>query len=115
MADWHEVARREKWHAGVHTARVTLGQRKHTVRVLDRGTELEFVAEVPVGASDDDLVRLLETNRTAGLAFWYVTDGQPFAMSMCPKSANPQVMAAYMRETAALADRYELRVSEIDR
>lgn len=114
MTDWHEVAAREGWRAGKRTVRVVLGNRQHTVHVVDHGTEYEFYSDVPLVGSLDEVSALLEVNRIAGLAFWHVDDGQPAAMSMCPKRVSRNIMAAYLRETAALADRYELRVSDVD-
>lgn len=114
MADWREVAAGERWKAGKQSVRVLLGKRQHTVHVVDHGAEYEFYSRVPFVERLSEVVALLEVNRTAGLAFWHVDDGQPVAMSMCPKHATKRTMATYLRDTAALADRYELKANEID-
>jgi hypothetical protein len=115
VADWRDVARGEGWKVFRKSVRLTLGARQHTVRVRERELELEFAADVPRMADPADLVELLVMNRSAGLAYWHVDNGHAWALSSCPKTATDQVMAAYLRETAALADRLELRLSEIDR
>lgn len=116
MADWRDVAKREGWQAFSTSVRVRLGARKQAVQIRDHGgLEYEFYSEVPSGQDPDQLVALLMINRNAGLAYWHVEDGRAWATSMCPKRANPKEMAAYLLDTAALADRLELRLSEVDR
>ena len=115
MAEWRKVAKSQGWLAGVHTVRVKLGAREHTVQVLDSGSELELVARVPGGVRTGDLLSLLESNRRNGLAWWHVSEDAAVATSRCPRSATSADMALYLLETARLADRYELSVSEVDR
>lgn len=114
MADWREVSRREGWTAFSDSVRVTLGQRKHKIWVRDLGYVLEFFVMVPPVADKTHLVDLLVANRVAALAYWHVADGDAWAVSICPKAAGNRQMAAYMRDTAALADRLELQTSESD-
>lgn len=115
MADWRAVAKHEGWPAFSASVRVRLGARKQTVQVRDHGgQDYEFYSAVPpVDASQ--LVVLLMVNRVAGLAYWHVEGGRAWATSICPKTASQVQMAAYLRDTAALADRLELRLSEFDR
>ncbi len=35
-------------------------------------------------------------------------------MSTCPRNATKKELALYLRSTAALADAYELRLSDVD-
>jgi len=115
MAEWRKVAKSQGWPDGVHTVRVKLGARQHTVQVKGCGGELELVARVPGGARAADLLSLLESNRRNGLAWWHVSEDVAVATSRCPRSATSAEMALYLLETARLADRYELSVSEVDR
>jgi hypothetical protein len=113
VADWREVARKEGWTASTTSVRIPLGGRKHTIQVLDLGDELELHADVP-DMNADQLVELLVSNRSSGLAYWYIHAGYAWSVSRCPRLATMLEMATYMRETAALADRLELRLSETD-
>jgi hypothetical protein len=114
VADWREVARKEGWTAFTKSVRIPLGGRKHTIQVKELGDELEFYADVP-DVDADQLLDLLVSNRSSGLVYWQIDDGDAWAVSRCPRLASRPEMAAYMRETAALADRLELRLSETDR
>ncbi len=114
MADWREVANKEGWTAFRQSVRIRLGGRKHAVQVRVLGDELEFYAALP-GMDAAQLIGLLVWNRSSGLAYWDIDDGNARAVSRCPRSATQFEMAAYMLETAALADRMELRLSELDR
>lgn len=113
MADWREVATTEGWTVFSKSVRIRLGGRKHTIQVHDLGAELEFYAALPE-TDTAQLVDLLVMNRSTGLAYWHIDGGYPWAVSRCPRSARASEMAEYMRETAALADRMELRLSDLD-
>ncbi len=114
MADWREVAQKEGWAAFKSKIRLPLAARKHTVHVVDYGDELEFFADVPDTYSPDQLLDLLIANRSNRLAYWHVDEGVVWAVSRCPRLATKRQMAAYIRETAALADRLEMRLSDVD-
>lgn len=114
MADWREVAKGEGWVPFRSSVRIRLGARRHTIHVSDVSDELEFYASAPQ-TDVGQLIELLVSNRSSGLASWHVDDGHAWAVSRCPRSAAKSEMAAHMRETASLADRLELRLSDIDR
>ena len=114
MADWREVAKKEGWTAFSKSVRIRLGGRKHSVQVQILGDELEFYAALPE-MDAAQLIGLLVSNRSSGLAYWDLDGWSARAVSRCPRSATQFEMAAYMLETAALADRMELGLSELDR
>jgi len=111
VADWPEVARKEGWTAFRMSVRIPLGGRKHTVQVRDLGEEVEFYADVPT-TDAAQLLNLLVSNRSSGLAYGHIDRGSARAASRRPRFATQSELAAYMRKTAALADRLELRLSE---
>jgi hypothetical protein len=93
---------------------VLLGDRVQTVHVEERADELELTSTVPGPPDAAELVRMLEENRRTSLAWWRVSGGTAEAVSRCPVWADDELLAHHLRDTAALADRYELRTSEID-
>lgn len=93
---------------------VRLGTRSHRVCVQQVGGVCELTAVVGCARTAEDLVELLEANRTSGLAWWHVSEGEALAVSRIPPSASAEIVSLHFRETAALADRLEQRVSETD-
>ena len=114
MARWQEVADRQGWPRARSGVQVLLGDRVQTVLVAEDADGLELSSTVPGSQDASELVRMLEENRRTGLAWWRVSNGAAEAVSRCPAWADNELVAHYLRDTAALADRYELRTSEID-
>jgi len=114
VADWRDFAANEGWTSTAKTIRVPLGDRAHTVNVLPLDGELEFWSSVP-WLNTDQLIALLVANRTIGLAYWHVENGQAWAVSRCSRDASYVQIVASIRATAALADRLELRLSDVDK
>jgi len=114
VPDWQGVADRQGWPRTRSSVQVLLGDRVQTVQVAARADELELTSTVPSMPDAAELVRLLEENRRTGLVWWRISDGAAEAASRCPRWADEELIGHYLRDTAALADRYELRISEID-
>lgn len=114
MASWRDVADLRGWPRTAVGVQVLIGDRVQTVRVEEVADGLRLTSAVPSAPDAAELVRMLEANRRTGLAWWRVNGGTAEAVSICPDWADAELLAHYLRDTAALADRYELRTSEVD-
>lgn len=113
MTDWQAATRAEGWTTFTRSVRVQLGTRKRTVHVHEDVEELMFYAEVPQ-PDTAGLIDMLSVNSLPGLAYWHVDGGHVWAVSRCPQQAGAAEIVTYLKETAALADRLELRCSDKD-
>ncbi len=112
MADWRRVAAEAGWTPRARSVAVVLGSRRHTVHVEEGSEGVTFTANLP--DSDIDPIGYLTANRSLGHAYWRIVENKLVATSRCPAGASALLMASYIRETAALADRAELAINEID-
>ena len=114
MADWAAACAARGWKVSKTFVGVGLGPRQHRVRMRQIGTMLELSAEVPDVRDAEELVRMLEENRSLLLAWWHVEGGRAVARSSCRTTATADEMVLRIRETASLADGYELQRHEED-
>ena len=114
MGDWRSTADVHGWKRRGAAVEVQLGDRVQTVLVTEHGSHLELTSSIPTQPDAAGLVHLLEINRRLGLAWWQVSRGIAAATSHCPAWADDTLVELHLRDTAALADRYELGTSEFD-
>ena len=93
---------------------VPLGARTHEVFVSEDERGWLLRAVIPPLPEPVSCLALAQANAASGLAWWWVDEGVPMAISLCSLGSSPEIVIEHLLAVADLADRYELHLFEAD-